>query len=46
MLFVEHLCPKGNVSLHGESAPLTENLFLVIENEGLRGIQGVERQLR
>jgi hypothetical protein len=46
MLLAEHLCPKGYVSLHGYSAPPKENLFLVVENEVLRGIQGVERQLR
>lgn len=46
VLLAEHLCPKGYVSLHGHSAPPRENLFLVVENEGLRGIQGVERQLR
>ena len=46
VLLAEQLCPKGNVSLHEESPPSMENLFLVVENEGLRGIQGVEWQLR
>jgi len=46
ILWAEHLCPNGNVSLHEQSTPPAENLFLVVEKEGLRGIQGVEWQLR